>query len=124
MRYNGGVTTAKDDLDATLEEWAQDDPAIFAKVQAALDRREMVRELVVLRKRQKLTQVALAALMGTSQGQVARVESGADTRLSTIERYAAVLGYTVSWRLEPAKPAKARPKTPTRRPKVRAGNAA
>jgi hypothetical protein len=116
------VPIAKDDLDATLEEWAQDDPAIFAKVQAALGRREMVRELVALRKRQKLTQVALAALMGTSQGQVARVESGADTRVSTIERYAAAVGYTVAWRLEPAKPAKARPKAPAPRPRVKAGS--
>ena len=44
--------------------------------------------------------------MGTSQGQITRLEAGADTRLSTVERYAAALGVKVAWHLEPAPTAK------------------
>ena len=44
--------------------------------------------------------------MGTSQGQITRFESGADTRLSTVTRYAAAVGMKVEWTLAPlAKPA-------------------
>jgi hypothetical protein len=39
--------------------------------------------------------------MGTSQGQVTRFESGADTRLSTVARYAAAVGMRVEWTLAP-----------------------
>jgi hypothetical protein len=46
--------------------------------------------------------------MGTSQGQVARFESGADTRLSTVARYAAALGVTVSWSIQQSPPPKRR----------------
>ena len=47
-----------------------------------------------------LTQTRAAALMGTSQSQVARLESGgADTKLSTVERLAATLGKRIEWRL-------------------------
>jgi hypothetical protein len=39
--------------------------------------------------------------MGTSQGQITRFESGADTRLSTVARYAAAVGMKVEWNLAP-----------------------
>jgi transcriptional regulator with XRE-family HTH domain len=48
----------------------------------------------------------LATRMGTSQGQITWLEAGADTRLSTVERYAAALGVKVTWQLEPAPRAK------------------
>jgi hypothetical protein len=41
--------------------------------------------------------------MGTSQGQVTRFESGADTRLSTVARYAAALGVKIDWTITPAR---------------------
>jgi hypothetical protein len=41
--------------------------------------------------------------MGTSQGQVTRFESGADTRLSTVARYAAALGVKIDWTIAPAR---------------------
>ncbi|MBI4491615.1 MAG: helix-turn-helix transcriptional regulator [Chloroflexi bacterium] len=45
-----------------------------------------------------LSQTEVAARMGSSQSVVARIESGeVDTRLSTLERYAAALGKKLSW---------------------------
>ena len=59
-------------------------------------RRELIDELVRARQENDLSQTEIAARMGTSQSAVARLESGGlDARLSTLERYAAALGYTV-----------------------------
>lgn len=96
----------KDDLDALIDELSADDPDLPARVAAALERRELLRQLATLRREQGLTQVELAERMGTSQGQITRLEAGADTRLSTVERYAAALGVKVKWHLEPAPIAK------------------
>lgn len=104
LSYHGSVP--KDDLDALIEELAVDDPGLPRRVAAALERRELLRQLAMLRRDQGLTQVELAERMGTSQGQITRLEAGADTRLSTVERYAAALGVKVTWRLEPAPEAK------------------
>jgi transcriptional regulator with XRE-family HTH domain len=49
--------------------------------------------------------VQIAERMGTSQGQVTRFESGADTRLSTVARYAAALGVKIDWTIRQAAPA-------------------
>ncbi len=96
----------KDDLDALIDELAVDDPGLPGRVASALERRELLRQLAALRREQGLTQLEIAGRMGTSQGQITRLESGADTRLSTVERYAAALGVKVSWHLEPAPKAK------------------
>lgn len=92
----------KDDLDALIDELAVDDPGLPGRVAAALERRDLLHQLARLRREQGITQVELAERMGTSQGQITRLETGADTRLSTIERYAAALGVKVAWHLEPA----------------------
>jgi len=76
-------------------------------VEAARERRRMLRELAQERSRLGLTQTELAAAMGTSQSSVARIESGrADVKLSTVERYAATLGRRIEWRLIPGKRAR------------------
>jgi predicted transcriptional regulator len=65
-------------------------------------RRELIEELVRVRRESELSQTEIAARMGTSQSAVARLESGdLDARLSTVERYAAALGRTVNWQVEP-----------------------
>lgn len=92
---------ASDDLDAVIDELAADDPLLPTRVAAVLERRELLRQLAALRREQGLTQVGLAERMGTSQAQITRLEAGADTRLSTVERYAAALGVKVTWHLEP-----------------------
>lgn len=103
----------KDDLDRLIDELAEDDPAVTLRVTAALERRELARGLADRRRDAGLTQSELAKRMGTSQGQVTRFESGADTRLSTVARYAAAIGLKVEWSLTPiARPRPRRVRTP------------
>jgi transcriptional regulator with XRE-family HTH domain len=60
-------------------------------------REQLAGELVARRQALGLSQTEVAARMGTSQSAVARLESGqGDVRLSTLERYAAALGSTVT----------------------------
>lgn len=66
-------------------------------------RRALIGELVRARRASELSQTEIAARMGTSQSAVARLESGElDARLSTLERYAAALGRTVTWQVGPS----------------------
>jgi len=106
---------AKDDLDQLIDELAGDDPAIGSRVAAALERRELARQLADGRRSAGLTQTELARRMGTSQAQVTRFESGADTRLSTVARYAAAIGMKVEWTLAPLAPTRKR-KAPRTKP--------
>jgi ribosome-binding protein aMBF1 (putative translation factor) len=63
-------------------------------------RRALAAALSAKRAEVGLSQTEVAALMGTSQSAVARLESGdADLRLSTLERYAAALGQRLDIRL-------------------------
>jgi transcriptional regulator with XRE-family HTH domain len=68
----------------------------FAEMSAK--RRSALGEELVSRRRQLgLSQTEVAARMGTSQSAVARLETGqGDVRLSTLERYAAALGSSVT----------------------------
>jgi predicted transcriptional regulator len=66
-------------------------------------RRQLIEELVRVRRESDLSQTEIAARMGTSQSAVARLESGdLDARLSTVERYAAALGRTLNWQVRPS----------------------
>jgi ribosome-binding protein aMBF1 (putative translation factor) len=65
----------------------------------AAERAELVRDLAAQRQAAGLSQTEVAALMGTSQSAVARLEAGtSDVRASTLERYAAAIGSQLSWR--------------------------
>ena len=94
----------RDDLDQLIEDLGRDDPGLELRVAAALERRELARQLAERRREAGITQTDVADRMATSQGQVARFESGADTRMSTVARYAAALGVTVTWSIEPSAP--------------------
>ena len=49
---------------------------------------------------ERATQTELGAAVGTSQAQIARIEKGdADCRISSVERYAAALGFEVRYRV-------------------------
>ena len=71
----------------------------------AEERRRLVTDLTAERLAARMSQTEVAARMGTSQSAVARLESGeADTRASTLERYAAAIGCQITWRLrDPAR---------------------
>lgn len=63
--------------------------AIVGRVSAS----SIVQRLVRLREQAGLTQVEVASLLGTSQPVIARLEAGGrDPRLSTLQRYARVVG--------------------------------
>ena len=67
----------------------------------AAERSGLVRDLVATRQAAGLSQAEVAALMGTSQSAVARLEAGpSDVRASTLERYAAAVGSEVTWKLQ------------------------
>ncbi|MEO8323246.1 MAG: helix-turn-helix domain-containing protein [Actinomycetota bacterium] len=69
-------------------------------VEAALERRQLLRELARRRAQKGITQQIVAERMSTSQSAVARMEAGeVDARLSTVERYAAAVGQRVEWNL-------------------------
>lgn len=90
-------------LDEIVRERRTKNPSFQALVDAARERRRMLRQLAEDRVGLGLSQTAVAAEMGTSQSAVARIESGkADVKLSTLERYAATLGRKIEWHLAPA----------------------
>ena len=69
-------------------------------VEAAFRRRELIRQLAEVRASLAISQTRIAALMGTSQSAVARLESGdTDARASTLARYAAALGRRIEFRV-------------------------
>jgi len=89
-----------DFLSEIIGERSLSNPAFPLLVQAAIDRRELLHALAKKREESGLTQTQVAAAMGTSQSQVARLESGnVDTKLSTVEKLAAVLGARLEWRI-------------------------
>jgi ATP-dependent Clp protease, protease subunit len=70
-----------------------DEGATQIAAEMAAEREALVRELAAQRQAAGLSQTEVAAMMGTSQSAVARLETGtADVRASTLERYAAVIG--------------------------------
>jgi predicted transcriptional regulator len=69
--------------------------------QMAERRQSLSGQLVTLRHDLGLSQVEVAARMGTSQSAVARFEAGdLDVRLSTVERYTQALGARLEWRID------------------------
>ncbi len=82
-----------DDLERHIAERETRSPGFTALVDAAVQRRAFARQMADRRKRSGLSQTQIAARMATSASIVGRVESGADVRLSTLEKYMAALGF-------------------------------
>lgn len=94
------MPSRRDFLDEIIRERTKKNPRFPALVAAALDRRKLLRELAAAREKSGVSQTVVAALMGTSQSAIARIEAGeADVRLSTVDRYAAAIGKKISWSL-------------------------
>ena len=94
------TATGEDFLDELIRTRTLRNANFPSLVEAASGRRALLRALADARAESGLTQTQAAALMGTSQSQVARLESGgADVKLSTVERLAATVGKRIEWRL-------------------------
>src|SRR5881397_1224756 len=95
------MTTRRHDfLDEVIRERTERNPEFPELVEAALRRRQLLRELAARRESLGLSQTVVAARMGTSQSAVARLEAGEiDAKLSTVERFAAALGQKIEWRV-------------------------
>jgi cytochrome c553 len=92
----------RDFLDEMIAKRTERNPEFPKLLDAARRRRELLRALAERREEQERTQTAIAAAMQTSQSAVARLESTAsDARMSTVDRYAASLGYVVQYHLVP-----------------------
>ena len=89
-----------DFLDDIIAKGTAENPEFPRLVDAALERRRLLRTLAREREQMGLSQGEVAAMMGTSQPAVARLESGeVDARVSTIERFAAALGRRIEFRV-------------------------
>ncbi|MEX2323887.1 MAG: helix-turn-helix domain-containing protein [Acidimicrobiia bacterium] len=89
-----------DFLTELIEERGEANEHFAELVAAAFKRRELVRQLAEIRTELSISQTRLAALMGTSQSAVARLESGdTDARASTLARYAAALGHRIEFEI-------------------------
>lgn len=83
---------ARDDLDAFIAKRSKRNPQFRRQVDEAVLRREMARALAAKREAADLSQTVVAARMGTSASVVSKLEAGADVKVSTLQKYCAVLG--------------------------------
>ena len=98
------MTDSSDFLDEIVGERTERNPDFPNLVGAAVRRRQLLRDLALKREELGLSQTVIAARMRTSQSAVARLESGeVDTKLSTVERFAAALGQRLEWHITKAR---------------------
>ena len=79
-------------------------PEVQAEYVALSAAFEMKRSMIAMRKAAGLTQEQMAELLGTKKSNISRLESlstDISPRLSTVEGYARVLGYSVRVEFEP-----------------------
>ncbi len=100
----------RDFLDKMIDKRTARNPEFPRLLDAARRRRELLRALAEQREEQQRSQTTIAAAMETSQSFVARLEStAADTKISTVDRYAESLGFIVQYHLVPAAKANGSP---------------
>ena len=93
----------KDFLDEIIDESTKRNPRFPEMLEAAQERRRLLRELAARREKAGITQKDVAAAMKTSQSAVARMERGEmDAKLSTVDRYATAIGHRLEWRVKKA----------------------
>jgi DNA-binding transcriptional regulator YiaG len=89
-----------DFLDEVIQERSAKNPAFPHMVNAAYERRLLLREIAKARRAAKLTRTVVAAHMGTSEAAVAPLEAATgDPKASTIERFAAAVRKRIRWEL-------------------------
>jgi antitoxin component HigA of HigAB toxin-antitoxin module len=95
----GGINV-KSLKDVKAEQLAN--PAVRQAYDAQAPEFELARELIAARTKAGLTQGDVAALMGTTQSVVARIESGRGTpSMRTVQRFASAVGARAVVRMEP-----------------------
>ncbi len=103
MQIDDPPNQEPDALDEMIAECTAANPDFPHLLQAAERRRSLLRTLAEQRRKRNLSQTLVAAAMRTSQPTLARLETtAADTKLSTVERFAGALGYSVEYHLVPA----------------------
>jgi len=90
------------DVRKYAEDRARRDPAFAERLEAGYEELKVGVLLRQARKRAGLTQEQVADRLNTKKSAISRIENhSGDIRLSTIERYAHALGWTVSVDLRP-----------------------
>jgi ribosome-binding protein aMBF1 (putative translation factor) len=93
----------RDDLKRYIAERDAREPGFAALVADAEARLAFGRQMAERRRTRGQTQTQVAALMQTSPAIVSRLESGHDVRVSTLEKYAAALGFQLELKAVPPK---------------------
>jgi len=92
-RSKAVIRDEPDELEQHWQQLERREPAFAVMTTAYEKHRQLVRQLREARERAGLTQQEVADRTGTTQAVIARFEKfGRDPRLSTIARYAAVVG--------------------------------
>src|SRR5215813_151187 len=91
---------AKDFVDEIIDERTTRNPRFPGLVAEAERRRDLARDLVKQRQARGLSQTVVAARMRTAASVVSKLESGADVKLSTLQRYCAAINEPLCFTLE------------------------
>ena len=83
---------AHDNDDDEMPEIAPSDPRWKSAKRGVYAKRDLRYTLELLRKSLSITQDQVATRMETTQGDISRIESREDWRVSTLERYAKAIG--------------------------------
>jgi predicted XRE-type DNA-binding protein len=109
MRYRCRLISMQDDdegpdfLDELIAESTARNPDFPLLMEQARRKRELLMALKAARRQSKVSQKDVASAMGTTQSAVSELESiSADAKISTVERYARAVGYSVQFHLLPA----------------------
>jgi ribosome-binding protein aMBF1 (putative translation factor) len=86
------ASMARDFIEEIVADRTERNAAFPRLVAEAEARRKLARRLVMLREKKALSQTVVAARMRTSASVVSKLESGADVKLSTLQRYCAAIG--------------------------------
>ncbi|MEX2556874.1 MAG: helix-turn-helix transcriptional regulator [Actinomycetota bacterium] len=90
----------RDDLEDYVTERTERNPDFPRLIQAAAERKRLLRELASARRAARLTQSDVAARMKTSTSAVARLERGEmNPTVATLQRFATAVGKKIDWRL-------------------------
>ncbi len=93
------LVMAKDFLDEIVTERTGRNPRFPDLVTEAERRRELARHLARRRQARGLSQTLVAARMHSAASVVSKLESGADVKLSTLQRYCAAIDQPLSFKL-------------------------